>query len=195
MSKYQYFFAWKGEAYRFSDDNKDRIMGQIRKKMLEVGAGVPDDRLLEKAIDRQTPLLKSKKSVSLAEAVSGAKALIKNVLGIAVSNEEIYRRSEICSNPNKTGQPCPNLSKIGGCGTCGLAGKISKYVNDIRVQKKISHPMPVATKGQFCGVCDCSLDLMLPTKISDFKNEAPEQNSSRPDFCWLKTTSPNYSNE
>ena len=183
--QYRYSFAWKAELHRFYGKNIDVMMGEVRNKMAEVGAGIPDHAQLLKDVLRQSKIHVAKPALSLADVAKGANALIHNIIGPGVDSAELLRRSNICSK-------CPNKTMISGCQSCGLSGRLSKYINSIKVNRGVRAPIPSEVKDAYCEVCSCALASMVITRMEDFKNEKKENNIRRPDFCWLKTTSPNY---
>lgn len=186
MSNFKYSIAWGGKLYKFSHENKAVLTSEVVNFFNRNNINFNSDDL-SKAIDRQSSMIVRPKKIGLADAVTGAKALLRYTQGSAVSSSEITRRSEICKD-------CPLINRIGGCASCGAAGKIANFVSNIRSSLKLQDPIPDSVKSSYCGVCQCSLALMVPSKMDAF-NESIEKNSKRPDNCWLKTTSNNYINE
>ena len=123
-----------------------------------------------------------RKKLGLSEYVSGAEAVVKVSTGASVDQLEINRRAGIC-------QGCDKRTEIPGCMGCGFAGKLTSMVNKIKTFFGAGFEIPSNLAKNGCGVCDCSLAVMLPAKTSAFKNT---QDSERPDHCWVKTTSNNY---
>lgn len=147
-----------------------------------------DKDAVSKAIDRQSRVLSRTQNPGLQKVISGASALIKNLAGSGVSSKEMNRRAGICAS-------CPLHGTIGGCSSCGAAGKVAQWNNALRSKLKLSSQIPSEIKSGFCGICQCSLSLMVVTKISNFYTESDETNLKRPDSCWLKRTSINFTNE
>lgn len=183
MNNYRYSFGWKGTLYKFSDQNLDALIVIVSDFLVKNNINFSNESL-KASILRQSNIADSKKKIGLAEAVSGAKALIRYTGGSTVTTEEIVRRSDICKD-------CPLISKIGGCAPCGAAGKIANFVNSLRATLKLEEPLPTSVKSSYCKVCDCSLALMIPSKMSAF-TESESKNLQRPDHCWIKKTSNNY---
>lgn len=124
-------------------------------------------------------------NIKFKDAVNGAAALVKCVKGECVDQEEINRRSIICTN-------CPKLKKVSNCRACGFGGALSKFVNNIkRTVFRKGFEYPNGLEDKYCGICQCSLSMMLPSKMSAF-HEDEEVNRSRPDFCWIRNDSENY---
>lgn len=140
------------------------------------------------AIDRQSPLKTAVQKPNLQAVVRGAAALLKTLSGVSVSNEEITRRSNICV-------ACPLVDAIGGCSSCGAAGKITQWANGIRAKRQLQIEIPDSIKRQYCGFCQCALALMVLTPHKEFQPENDSKNQTRPDNCWLKRTSNNFTNE
>ena len=185
--KYKYSIAINGKFYKFSNHDKLVLLSQVSEFLRDNNIIFSEADLL-KAIERQSKISEQKKKLSFKQAVYGANALIRYAGGDSVSYKEIERRSSICSN-------CPLISEVEKCGPCGTAGKIARFIGEMKTKLKLSYPIPEEIKYSYCGVCDCSLALMTVTKIENFHKESNLINERRPDCCWLKTTSKNYSNE
>lgn len=125
-----------------------------------------------------------KKELGLSDYVSGALAVVSIVKGSSVSQEEINRRAIICSS-------CPKLDDIKGCMPCGLAKRIADSVNKIKSLFGAAFNMPNGLNSKGCGVCKCALSVMLPSKMSQFTEQ---DQSTRPNHCWVKRTSNNFIN-
>jgi hypothetical protein len=126
------------------------------------------------------------------DIANGIKAIFKTtVLGEIVSQEEILRRSQICSGLDATGKqvssPCPKLENMKGCMTCG-AGKVvaALYERSRAFFKGQRYEIPVALKKANCGVCKCYLSNMLPARLETFKENGPHQSEACPNACWIK---------
>lgn len=127
---------------------------------------------------------KHKKKIYFKDAVSGAKAILSNAVGLVVSQDEINRRSGIC-------QTCIMKDSTSDCMACGFANKLSGFMNRLKKSFGMGFVIPNNLDGTFCHVCSCALAIMLPSKLSAF-NETPEKQAERPDHCWIKKTSSNY---
>jgi|SRR6478609_10211164 len=185
---YKYSFAYQGKLQKFSSDQRMAVYDKASTFMLENGIRFNQGDLL-KAIDRQSNVVNSsKKRISLKDAFSGALAALNYIAGKSVSVDEMNRRASIC-------EKCPLRSRISGCTSCGAGRAMTNLANEIRVKKGTQAPIPSSIKDSFCGICSCSLSLMVVTGIEDFYSETSEKNNRRPDVCWLKKTSINYSHE
>jgi hypothetical protein len=185
---YKFSIVVGGTLKKFSSESKNLIMSDVMTYFKEnnINFNMKD---LSSQIDLQSrPFNKSKKTITLAEAATGAMAVIKYGAGSSVSDNELLRRSAIC-------EACPMADRIGGCQSCGAAGAIAKFANNIRSKLRMQSAIPNSVKSSYCGICGCSLALMVVTKIDNFKEESPTENQKRPDNCWLKTTSPNFAKE
>lgn len=175
------------KMWSFKHSSKDALI-QLIKISFEQNNIIFDRDKISKAIDRQSKIFVKPKKPGLAEVARGAAALIKNLSGISVSSQEITRRAKICAS-------CPLVDSIGGCSSCGAAGKITQWANQIRAKRKLQIEIPQEIKSKFCGFCNCALALMVMTRREDFESESNEKNGMRPDNCWLKKTSTNFTNE
>ena len=186
----RYSFAYKGEKYL--GDSHEAIAFRLIKDYKEI----PFEEALILVKNNLRPnkdqpsvnnfitgkSFSRSKSKGLSDYISGATALVKVSSGEIVLQEEINRRGIICTK-------CPRLETIPGCMGCGLAGRISNAVNKIKklFGKNFILPNNLETKG--CGVCGCALSVMLPAKTEQFNDN---DQTERPDNCWVKKTSVNY---
>lgn len=185
MYKYSEYQA--GNWHKFEHKEKQSLLLIIQshyKKHNLIFSG----EMISAAIDRQSPLKTAAQKPNLQAVVRGASALLKTLSGISVSNQEITRRSNICAS-------CPLIDSIGGCNSCGAAGKITQWANSLRAKRKLQIEIPDSIKRQYCGFCQCALALMVITPHKEFENEREEKNQTRPDNCWLKRTSANFTHE
>jgi len=184
MKKFTYSTTYQGQLRSFSHDEKAILISMIIDFLQtnNISFNVAD---LDRSIDRQTKArdaqnrLTPKPTISLAKAITGAKALIKYSTDGGVPSKEMLRRSAICRG-------CPLISTTGGCKPCGAAATAAKFINQVRVAMKLESEIPKDLGNKFCGFCSCSIPLIIVTKLSDFHPESPEKNSKRPDCCWLK---------
>lgn len=187
--KSQYTYYHRGSAIKFESNDRNDLYVKVTDYFKKNNITFSPDLLL-KAIDRQskkTPGSKPKKK-KLYDVMMGAKAMLRYVFKEGASGSEIRRRASICES-------CPMRSSTSGCSACGAAAQATKLVNEIRVKKRIQDEIPASIKTKYCSICDCSLALMAVTKYKDFYQESSNKNALRPDHCWLKTTSENFTNE
>lgn len=184
ITVFKYSTGYKGQLYRFEDRSRDIVLEKVVEFMQKNNIIFNREDLL-RSIDRQSAIASTKKKrVTLGDAVNGAKALIKYTSSNRISTEELTRRSTICSQ-------CPMINRLGGCMSCGAAGAIARFVNKIRSSYNLEIQIPSEVRQSYCGVCECSLALMVVTHINDF-HESAEKNAMRPDCCWMKTISYNF---
>lgn len=125
------------------------------------------------------------------EAVVAGKALINmNIFQKVISQSEATRRANIC-------RKCPMLVDVSDCGSCtGARRRLARLAASLTgfFQKKLK----LGTfKGKdaikaYCGVCGCSMQMLLPVRTSDYKPAAFLKPDSRPIECWLRKDSDNY---
>lgn len=127
-------------------------------------------------------------SKNFAQVMNGAKAIVSLVSGDVVSQSEYNRRSKICAD-------CPLKSKVSNCFGCGAGTTIARRFRELsRVGGKtyLEYKTPLGPVNYlYCGICDCSLGLMVMSKMSRFR-ETKEENLKRPTHCWVRKDSPNY---
>lgn len=144
---------------------------------------------LKRAIELQNEgaELKSER-LTIADMIKGSRATIQYATGKAASNPEILRRSRIC-------EACELKATVSDCMSCGASGKISNLVNTIRSARGQEVQIPKTISDKFCGVCKCSLATLVVTKFKDLATESEQKQNDRPDYCWLKKTSTNFTKE
>lgn len=188
--KFQYKFNHNGKLEQFFNEDRMALLHQVETFYKVNDLPYVKDHLL-KSIDRQSKYKIQKtapRKKGLIEIIQGAKAIIKFAAGDCASHSEIQRRSKICEN-------CPMRQATAGCSACGAADKVRKFISEIQKTKKTVLDIPKPVQSKFCEICGCSIALMVVTKYQDFKPESNDLNSRRPDFCWLKKTSPNFTQE
>jgi len=187
MNKSKYTVVHNGQLHSFNGTSRQEVFEKVVQFMKKSNINYSAEDLL-KAIDRQSGIVTRPKQIGFNDAMTGALAIIKYTSGKSTSANAIVRRSNICA-------ACPLATQVGGCFSCGVGGKIARVINTIRAKKGSEIAIPSEVKSKFCGFCKCALPMMVVTRVEDFHSEAPEVNQTRPDNCWLKTTSTNFSNE
>ncbi len=114
---------------------------------------------------------------SLQEIAAGATSALKQIGGICETQEIINSRAIVCSS-------CDKKSDTSGCGPCGFAGKVKSFVNGVKKLFGGGHVIPNELDKSYCDVCMCSLAMMLPAKIGDFK-ASTVNDPERPKKCWI----------
>lgn len=128
---------------------------------------------------------KTRKSVSFKEAMQAGKAALKIIKGVMVGNKEMERRYNICKS-------CPAISETSECFRCNRAKFLAEITHTLKGVFGEDVKLPGESKKFSCGVCGCSLSMLLPTKTADLHQDTPEQAERRPDFCWMSKGGPNY---
>jgi hypothetical protein len=147
------------------------------------------ENIISAHIDAQNATVKKPSNkVGILDAFNGARAILRYVSGESTTPSEMIRRAKICEG-------CEKLSAISGCAACGAGRRIANIVNTIRAHKKSEVEVPRNVQNKYCGICSCSIPMMVLTKYKDFYRENETKNNSRPDNCWLKESSPNFTNE
>lgn len=128
---------------------------------------------------------KVKKSVTFKESMQAGKAALKIIKGDMVGPKELERRWSICKN-------CPALSETSECFRCNRAKFLAEITHSVKGIFGTEIKFPGESKKFSCGVCGCSLSMLLPTKTNDLHKDTPEQAEARPDFCWMTEGGPNF---
>lgn len=178
---------YKGTLERFSGQSLEVVFEKVIEFLKKNNINYSNEDI-KKAIKRQSGISTPIKKLGFAEAFNGAMAALKFTTGKSTSSKEIIRRSDICAS-------CPLIDIVGGCFSCGMGGKIAKAINEVRAKKGSTIKIPSEVNTKFCGFCSCSIPLMVVTNLEDFYSESTEVNNKRPDVCWLKKTSTNFTLE
>lgn len=141
---------------------------EVQKSMVPVHKSLIEQKIPKKA-KRDAP--------SLQEIAAGATSALKQIGGICEDQTVINRRAIICS-------ACPKKSDTSGCGPCGFAGKVKSFVNGVKKMFGGGHTIPNGLDRSYCDVCDCSLAMMLPAQLKDFK-ASTVNDPERPKNCWI----------
>ncbi len=118
--------------------------------------------------------------ISLHDAFKAANAFLKLVKDDIVSQAEIDRRTRICLS-------CPKLEMASNCMACGGSRIATNLLNAAKRALGSDIQFDRAIKTRYCGVCGCSLSLLIPTKLQHFKKDTPDKAASRPNICWAKS--------
>lgn len=143
----------------------NEVLGAIQKKNVKVG--------------------KVKRRVRFRDALAAGKAAVKIVTGDTVDQKEMQRRWDICRG-------CPALSETSECFSCNRARFVAELTGTVKsiFGKEIKYPGE--SKKYTCGVCGCTLALLLPTRSDGFHEDSEEEKKHRPDFCWINKESHNF---
>lgn len=176
----------EGRVRTFTGDTQTSVFIKVKIFLNKNNIKFSDDMIYRRITSYSKPV--KPKSLSLNDIITGAHAILRYTSGTAASNKEVARRTDICLG-------CPMRSSTSGCGPCGFSRRIATFINGIRAKKKSEAIIDSKIKQSYCGVCNCSIPMMVLTRYEDFYQESPEKNNKRPDNCWLKQSSPNFTNE
>ena len=105
-----------------------------------------------------------------SDILAAANAFKAALNGDVVDDAMIARRVKTC-------RKCPKRVR-----SSGLATRISKLLGDLANK----HRVPKDIADYSCGVCGCSLMLLVPATEKDLHKDSPEERKTRPAYCWLK---------
>lgn len=111
--------------------------------------------------------------ISLKDAAAAAKAFVQAGRGKVVSDESIRQRTTLCMG-------CPKRRKVKVRPAEQASRILGMMANKNRVRKEI--------KDYKCGVCKCSLMLLLPALPEHLHDDSPAQAKSRAaeaPQCWI----------
>lgn len=128
-------------------------------------------------VEQSFPKKVKSEAPSLQEIAAGATSALKQIGGICEDQTVINRRAIVCS-------ACPKKKDTSGCGPCGFAGKVKSFVNGVKKLFGGGHTIPNQLDKSYCDVCDCSLAMMLPAQLVDFKLSTIND-PERPKTCWI----------
>lgn len=132
---------------------------------------------------------KPRKKLTLASVTRAAAAIVNLSRGVTVTQSELDRRAKICTL-------CSERSTVTDCMSCGAGAKIADTINKLRALKGKDMPnVPKHVEKNACRVCECYIPFLLVTNFSDIKDEEKSVNESRPDNCWMKKSSTNYTQQ
>jgi hypothetical protein len=175
-----------GRLYTITGDSKDLVFVKAKIFLNKHNINFTEDQIKNRIQNYVKP--SKPKRLGLNDIIIGANAILRYTSGKAASNTEIKRRSEICKS-------CPMREKTTGCAPCGFGRRIANFINKIRAEKKAEVEIEATLRDSYCGVCSCSIPMMILTQYEDFYVEPDHKNNLRPDACWLKKTSINFTNE
>lgn len=128
---------------------------------------------------------KRRHTIRFRDALKAGQAAIKIISGDTVSPAEMVRRYKVC-------QQCPLRTKTRECFSCNAARFLTSITSSMRKMFGKQVKTPSDSKKFSCGVCNCLLAMLLPTKVSHLHEDNEHQSKRRPDFCWMKEGSANF---
>jgi hypothetical protein len=192
MSQYAFRTVHDKKIHAWTANDLDQLFVKVANGLEALNIKF-DPESIRESIKRQNfaadvPKVQPKSGFSLAEAFKAANALVNMVRDKVVTDEELTRRANICST-------CPHANTASDCMSCGGAALAGEFVQKIKAMKGKDLKIPDALKKKNCEICKCYLSLLLVTKFEDLKPEDPHTNARRPMWCWLKTDSPNFTQQ
>jgi hypothetical protein len=108
--------------------------------------------------------------ITPADILAAANAFKDAIKGDVVDDATIASRTEICLK-------CPKRQR-----NSGIITRVSKILGDLANR----HRVPDSIAGYRCGVCKCSLMLLVPATEKDQHKDSPQEAKRRPASCWMK---------
>lgn len=183
---YKCEIEYNNKTYTFTGNDRTTVVVKVKIFCKKNNINYSDG-MIERRITTDSPGSKPSK-LTFSQVVTGAHAILRYTTGTSASDKEVTRRTDICLT-------CPHRSETAGCGPCGFGRRVANFINSLRAKKKTEAPIDAAIKQSYCDVCKCSIPMMVLTRYEDFYKEVSVKNNMRPDYCWLKESSPNFTNE
>lgn len=108
--------------------------------------------------------------IRIQDAQAAVKAFREAVRGNVVPDDEILRRVEVC-------KACPKRRLNQGFPT-----RVSQVLGALSSKYRVHPDM----RDYSCGVCGCSLLLLLPATAENLHRDSEAERAARPAKCWLK---------
>jgi hypothetical protein len=125
---------------------------------------------------------------AILKGLASLSFLMSEVVGgkdIFVEQQEANKRAEICSR-------CYLNMPSNFCGGCAIGQAITNAVAKVKGGRSTPHDNALKN----CGVCGCKNEAIVHiNKNILLKGEKTETTNSRPDWCWLKTSTIQESKE
>ena len=152
------------------------------------------------AIERKVASQRSKNAFDLARLVQGTKemlvgvkAVAENLVGATETQSTVEARASICRTCPQAKYPDELASALASCQSCGgkKRAKLAKE-RTLEAAKALCSvggtTVPPDLEEKACGVCGCFMVCLLPVKgeTLELKQDTPEQDSIRPDYCWAR---------
>jgi len=182
MDAYEYIMIRNGRKIKITGTSVDKIAIKVVTFLANQGEKAEMESTKQAIVNQLkfVPLKKTKPSKpKLSEAYHASLALFRFAGQKTIDQKELDERQEICQN-------CPLRDTSTFCTGCGGLGKATMMLNDARRLTKKQLVFNPKMKTQFCGVCGCSLPLLLATNKEYLPDDDPIQSQMRPDNCWIK---------
>lgn len=102
-------------------------------------------------------------------AIAAMKAYREAKKGNTVDQQTVRDRARICKG-------CPKRRIVANA-TTAVSKLLGRMANKHRVPDDVSR--------YSCGVCGCSLMLLLPAQKEHLHKDSPEEAAERPEHCWV----------
>lgn len=99
---------------------------------------------------------------------AAAKAYVEATKNNVVSLEQLEKRARVC-------RMCKFKQKTRG------TSRVSQVLGFLSQKNMV----PDDISKYSCGICKCSLLLLLPAKTENLHKDSPEEAERRPGFCWM----------
>lgn len=123
------------------------------------------------------------RQVTVSNAWDALKASTKIVKGEVASQKEIDRRSEICLK-------CPMAVETSDCRSCSgtWSTTLAQLTDEVRNKTGVNFRISDTLKAKFCGVCGCTLMMLIASLKKNLHKDDEKQKSLRPEECWMNDT-------
>jgi hypothetical protein len=186
---YRFKPSWKEPSVTITGRDFNDLYAQVVQMFDVKGYSFNSDSLKNHILKQNNQTKAPKESgLTLGEVIKGGIAMLKFIKGDHASNREIQRRSKIC-------QGCEDKSMVSDCMSCGGSRRVATAVNAEKAKHGNQIDIPAEIQKMYCKHCKCSLIVMIATKYKELKPESSSVIESRPNHCWLKPSSPNFTKE
>lgn len=180
MDSLEFIYIHNKSRHKFSGKTVGDIMFKVATFLTHRGEE-PDLEKIKALIENQLKTVAPgrKKTPTLTEAFHAGMALLRQASGKTVDQNEVDRRTQICLN-------CPVRSQTSFCKACGGLSRATGFLEKIRQATRNTVTVDKKVKADFCGVCGCSLPLLLITDKEHLPEDGIQEKKLRPDHCWIK---------
>jgi len=150
-----------GERVAFAAETPESLILAVQRFRNNCGVKITDEETAKEICKKNDYVFKDgiysttlqtsfpKSHLTLASVKSACGAMLQTIKGNIVSDQEIERRWEICKN-------CPVKTSVSDCMSCGGAGKVADWVNNIKNAVGRRFRLEQESGQTFCGLCGCS---------------------------------------
>lgn len=183
MDTHEFILIHEGKQVKFTGKSIGEISARVIRYLgnyeqkFDTNAKIALEQKIANQIKISPLKSRRKKIPKLSEAFHASLALFKVAGGKTVDQKELDKRSAICLN-------CPVRAQTSFCAGCGGLGKATLMLNEARrLTKQLVFNAKLKT--EFCGVCSCSLPLLLATDKESLPKDDALQEKTRPKTCWI----------